>query len=256
MTMIDNFGMNKKTARTAGLLYLIVVVTGIFSLAYVPSQIIVRGDASATVSNILAFEALFRIGILSGLICYIAFLLLPFVLYKLLSPIDKGVAALMVVFAVIQTPVFFVNMFNKLAILSFLGGASYLQAFTTEQLHAQVMMSLAAYSNGMLVSEIFMGLWLFPFGYLVFKSGFLPKALGILLIAGCFGYLIDVVGRIIFTNYSDLLIASYVTLPATFGELGTCLWLLIVGINESRSTVRSAAMRADSLESKSLSGST
>jgi hypothetical protein len=240
MTTTEGSGMNKKIARTAGLLYLVVVVTGIFSLAYVPSQIIVPGDASATGSNIAASESLFRLGIVAGFICYTAFLLLPFALYKLLSPVGKNVAVLMVAFAVVSVPISFVNLFNKLDVLSLLSGADYLQAFTTEQLHAQVMLSLDAYRNGILVSQIFWGLWLFPFGYLVFKSGFLPRVLGILLMAGCFGYLIDVFGRALFPGYSETAIASFVTLPAAFGEIGTCLWLLIVGAREPKSPVVSA----------------
>ncbi len=146
-------GMSKKTARTAGLLYLIVVVAGIFSIAYIPSQIIVRGDASATVSNIVALQPLFRLGIVAGLACYTAFLLLPLVLYRLLSPVSKGAAVLMVAFAVASVPISFVNELNKLEILSLVSGADYLQAFTTEQLHAQVMSSLAAYGRGAQVEE-------------------------------------------------------------------------------------------------------
>lgn len=240
MTTVENKGMNKRIARTAGLLYLIVVVTGIFSLAYVPSQITVQGDASATVGNIVASESLFRLGIAASVICYTAFLLLPFALYRLLSPVGKGVAVLMVAFAVVSVPISFVNLLNKFDILSLLNEASYLQAFTTEQLHAQVMLSLAAYSNGMLVSKIFWGLWLLPFGYLVFKSGFLPRVLGILLMAGCFGYLIDFFGSVLVAGYPETAIARFVTLPASLGEIGTCLWLLVVGVRAPKSPLISA----------------
>lgn len=235
---------NKKIARTAGLLYLIVVLTGIFSIAYVPSQIIVRGDALATVSNITSSESLFRLGIVAGFICYTAFLLLPFALYKLLSPVGKSSAVLMVAFAVVSVPISFVNLLNKLDILSLVSGADYLQPFTTEQLHAQVMLSLDAYRNGLLVSQIFWGLWLLPFGYLVFKSGFLPRVLGILLMMGCFGYLIDFFGRALFPGYTETLIARFVTLPASFGEIGTCLWLLVMGAREPKSSVASAPAAA------------
>ena len=231
MTMIE------KTARTAGLLYLIVVVTGIFSLAYVPSQIMVQGDASATVGNIAASEPLFRLGIVAGFICYTAFLLLPFALYKLLSPVGKNAAVLMVAFAVVSVPISFVNLLNKLDALSLLSGANYLQAFTTEQLHARVMLSLDAYSNGLLVSEIFWGLWLLPFGYLVFKSGFLPRVLGILLMIGCFGELCDVFGQVLFPGYADTVIASLMAMPGSLGEIGTCLWLLIMGAREPTRSV-------------------
>ncbi len=231
---MDATGSMNKAARTAGFLYLIVVLTGIFSLAYVPSQTIVQGDLSATVSNIAALESLFRLGIAAGLICYTAFLLLPFALYKLLSPIGNNIAVLMVAFAVVSVPISLFNLTNKLDILSLLSGADYLQAITAEQLRARVMLSLAAYSNGILVSKVFWGLWLLPFGYLVYKSGFLPRVLGILLMVGCFGYLIDALGNVLFSSYSNTVIASYVTLPAALGEIGTCLWLLIIGVRERK----------------------
>jgi hypothetical protein len=222
--------MNNKIARTAGLLYLIVVVTAIFSELYVPSQIIVRGDALATANNILASEWLFRLGIATGLIASTVFLLVPFVLYKLLQQVDRNLAVLMLVFAVASVPISFINKAHNLDVLWLLGGADYLQAFTTEQLHAQVMLSLKASANGYLVAELFWGLWLFPFGYLVFKSGFLPRVLGILLMIGCFGYLTEVIGRILFPEgYADAAISSFIIIPSALGEFGICLWLLIMG---------------------------
>ncbi|HJW45565.1 MAG TPA: DUF4386 domain-containing protein, partial [Lysobacter sp.] len=125
MTTIEDWGTSKRIARTAGLLYLIVVVTGVFSLLYVPSQITVQGDASATVRNIVASESLFRLGIVAGLVCYTAFLLLPLALYRLLAPFGKSAAVLMVAFAVVSIPISFVNLLNKLDILSLLSGADY-----------------------------------------------------------------------------------------------------------------------------------
>jgi hypothetical protein len=229
MATLENGDANNRTARTAGLLYLIVVVTGIFSLAYVPSQLTVHGDASATVSSIAAHESLFRLGIVAGLVCYTVFLLLPFALYKLLSPVGKSAAVLMVALAAVSVPISLVNLLNKLDILSLLNDANYVRAFTTEQLNAQVMLLLDAYGNGMLVSSVFWGLWLLPFGYLVFKSGFLPRVLGILLVAGCFGYLIAFFGSVLFPGYSETAVADFVSLPGTVGEIGTCLWLLTVG---------------------------
>lgn len=237
MATLESLGVNKKTARIAGALYLIVVVTGFFSMIHVPSQIVVPGDASATVANILASEPLFRLGIVAGLLCHTVFLLLPFALYRLLSPVGRDVAVLMVAFAVASVPVSFVNLFNKLDILSLLDGADHLQGFATEQLHAQVMLSLDAYGNGLLVSEIFWGLWLLPFGYLVFRSGFLPRVLGILLMTGCFGYLINFSGKLFFPGYGETNIAALVSLPSGLGEIGTCLWLLIVGIREAKGGV-------------------
>ena len=223
---------NKRTARIAGVLYLIVVLAGIFSLGYVPSQLHVTGDAAATVGNIVAHESLFRLGIVAGMICYVAFLLLPLVLYKLLSAYGKVPAALMVVFAVASVPISLMAVANKLDILSLLGDADYLQVFTQEQLQAQVMLSLESYRNGLQVAEIFWGLWLLPFGYLVYKSGILPKVLGVLLMLGCFGYLIGIIGALLFAGYAESTLVRFVGIPASVGEIGICLWLLVMGARE------------------------
>lgn len=220
---------NNRTARVAGLLYLIDVVMGIFSLIYVPSHISGHGDASATVKNIVASESLFRLGIAVGLVSDVVFLLLPLVLYKLLSPVNKSAAVLMVAFAVIYVPIGFVAVANQLDILSLLNGDTYQQAFTPDQLHARVMSLMDAYDNRILVSEIFWGLWLLPFGYLVFKSSFLPKILGIFLMLGCFSYLISFFMQILFPHQT---VPGFVMWPATFGEIGICLWLLIMGVRK------------------------
>lgn len=225
---------NKRTARIAGLLYLIVVLAGIFSLAYVPSQIDVTGDAAATVRNIVANESLFRLGIVAGLICYTAFLLLPLALYRLLSPYGKQAAVLMVAFAVVSVPIAIAATLDKFEVLTLLSGADYLQAFGVEELQARVVWSLDAYGDGLLVTQIFWGLWLLPFGYLVFKSGILPRVLGILLMLGCFGYLINFTGRVLFPGYAESGIAGFVRLPASLGEIGICLWLLVMGAREPK----------------------
>ncbi|MDR6841499.1 DUF4386 domain-containing protein [Pseudoxanthomonas sacheonensis] len=224
---------NKRTARIAGLLYLIVVLAGIFSLAYVPSQINVSGDATATVRNIVAHESLFRFGIVAGLICYTAFLLLPLALYRLLSPFGRQAAVLMVAFAVASVPLSFAVTLNKFDVLALLGGADYLQAFSAQELQARVMQALQSYRDGLLVAQIFWGLWLLPFGYLVYKSGILPRLLGILLMLGCFGYLIEFIGKVFFPGYAESSIADFVGLPGSIGEIGICLWLLLVGARES-----------------------
>jgi len=222
--------MNHKIARTAGLIYLLVIVTGIFAELYVPSQIIVRGDALATANNMLASESLFRVGIAIGLVASIAFLVLPFVLYRLLRDVNGNLAVLMVVLAVASVPLAFVSKAHDLDALTLLSGADYLRAFTTEQLNAQVMLALKASFNRELVSETLLGLWLLPFGYLVFKSGFLPRIIGILLMIGCFGYLADSFGRILFpVGYAQIGISNFMIVPSALGEVGICLWLLIMG---------------------------
>lgn len=218
---------NKKTARSAGLLYLGVVLTGIFSLAYVPSKLIVWDNPAATFTNIKTSETLFRLGIVSSLLCYVFFLALPLVLYKLLKNVNGFYAQLMVLFVVVSVPVSLVNLQNKLAVLSLINEGNPNNVLI---LKSQVMFYLNQYDNGILMVSVFWGLWLFPFGYLVFKSRFLPKFLGILLMLGCVGYLINFLGNFLINGYSGIGISKYISMPATFGEIGICLWLLIVGV--------------------------
>ena len=226
---------NPKTARLAGSLYLFLVVTGMFNLKYVPDKINVAGDAAATIHNIITYDSLYRWGIVVGFFGFIGFLLLPLVLYKLLKPVNEMHAKLMVVFALVSVPMSFMNMVNRLQVLSLVNGE--LKIFSEEQIQAQVMLHNESYGHGILVAMIFWGLWLFPFGYLVFKSGFLPKILGVLLMVGCFGYLITVVGNTLFPNYGEFAISSYVLMPGSFGELGIALWLTIVGVKKPKNNL-------------------
>lgn len=227
---------NKSTARIAGLLYLVVVLTGIFSLMYVPSKLFVTGNSALTYQNIVSAETLFRLGIVSGLICYSFFLFLPLVLYKLLSPVNKNYAVLMVLLALVSVPISFINMQNKFAILSIISGSGYQEEFSANQIQSQVLFFLEQYDNGILIASLFWGLWLFPFGYLVFKSGILPKVLGILLMLGCFSYLINFLGNTLIPDYSKWGVSSYISLPASLGEIGICLWLLFPGAKDHRTT--------------------
>lgn len=234
-----------RTARIAGFLYLIVVATGVFSLAYVPSQIVVQADPSATVSNIATSESLYRLGIAASLICYTAFLVLPFALYRLLRPAGNRIAVLMVACAVASVPIALVNLQNKLDILSLVSGTGYPETLPIAEVQAQVMLLHESYGNGILVSEVFWGLWLLPFGYLVFKSRLLPRTLGILLMMGCFGYLVDVFGTVLLPGYTESAIANYVRIPASVGEIGTCLWLLLVGVREPSRRAENARNATD-----------
>lgn len=224
----------KQTARTAGLLYLFVVLSGIFSLAYVPSKLIDWNDAAKTYTNIQASETLFRLGIVAGIICYTAFLLLPFILYKLLHAVNRDIAVTMVVLATASVPFSLYNILHKVNLLTLIGKEAFLQTMSIEQKQIQVLQELVYYNNGVELISVFWGLWLLPFGYLVYKSGFLPKILGILLMVGCFGYLVNFLGGFLFPKYGSLGIAKFVSLPATFGEIGTCLWLLIIGIKKNQ----------------------
>jgi hypothetical protein len=225
----------KKTARLAGLLYLILIVTGFFSLRYVPSKLIEWDNATTTFNNIVASETLFRFGILAGIIGYTGFLILPVVLYKLLSHINKTYAVAMVMLAVVSVPLSYAYLLDKFAVLTLIHKSNYLNVFQADELHAQVLLHLHYYDNGILLASVFWGLWIFPFGYLVYESGFLPKIIGIFLMIGCIGYQIDFLFHYFMTDKYDAMgISNFVRLPGSLGELGICLWLLIIGVKEKK----------------------
>jgi len=214
-----------KTARVAGILYLLVAVCGIFNAMYGPSSLIVSGDAATTVNNIMASESLFRLSILSDLIGQTAHIWLVLALYKLLKPVNNNHAVLMVVLGLLGVPIAMLNMLNQFAALLLLSGADYLTVITADQLQALVMFSLDLLNHGFMIAYIPWGLWLFPLGYLVFKSGYIPRILGILLIIGCFGYLIDFVTLLLFPNFVEIRFFTFI------GELLLPLWFLIKGVN-------------------------
>ncbi len=138
----------------------------------------------------------------------------------------------MVLLAIVAVPMYFINVQNEFAVLSLISAANNVYGLSIDQIQSQVLLYLEQYDNGMRVIHIFSGLWLFPFGYLVFKSGLLPKAFGVLLILGCFGYLTNFVGGTLDPNYSKIGISFYLSLPASLGEIGICLWLLVMGAKE------------------------
>lgn len=229
---------NKTNARIAGLLYLMVILTGLFSLMYVPEKLIVEGNVAETLQNIASSQMLYRLGIVSGLTCYTFFLFLPLILYKLFRPVNENIAKVMVILALMSVPIYFINVQNQFTVLSLIKGTENFNGFSVEQLHSQVLLSLTQYENGMRTIHIFSGLWLFPFGYLLYKSGFLPKILGVLLMLGCFGYLINFVGNTLSPAYSQMGLSTFISLPASIGEIVTCLWLLIMGAKNTDATLK------------------
>jgi len=213
-------------ARIAGVLYLLMIPLGIFGILYVPTALIVSGDAAATANNILANESLYRLSIFSALLIQIVQIFLVLVLYKLLKYVNKIHAVLMVVFALAAVPIAMLNELNQYAVLLLLGGADYLTLFGADQLHSQMMFFLDLHEHGIFIAQLFWGLWLFPMGYLVFKSGFLPKFIGVLLMIGCFGYLIDAVIFYLSLNI-DVTISGFTFI----GEVLLPLWLVIKGVD-------------------------
>lgn len=220
----------KRAARRAGLLYLVMSLPAPFTLIYIPSFFMASEDAAATANKIRTSEFLFRFGIVGALIGWTLFIFVGLALYDLLKGVNKKHALLMLVLVLVSVPISFLNELNRIAALILLSGADFLSAFDPPHLNALVMVFLKLYGKGILVVEIFWGLWLFPFGVLVYKSGFLPRILGVLLIpAGC-AYLAVVFTYLLFPHYGD--VVSKVTSLLQLGELPIILWLSIMGAKD------------------------
>jgi hypothetical protein len=216
-----------KSARIAGALYLLLALIGIFDLLYVPSVIIVHGNATATANNILAHEGLFRVGIAADMISGLLFIIVAVALYRLLSDVNKSWAAIMVALVLISVTAGWAAEANNLAALSLVHGADFLSVFEKSQRDALAMLFLVFNGECTLVNEIFWGLWLLPFGALVMKSGFLPRLLGAWLIINGIAYVAICFTGILAPQFSSLVLK--VTSPVLFGEIAIALWLLIMG---------------------------
>jgi hypothetical protein len=216
----------KRSARVAGLLYLLIAIFGIFSMLYGPESLIVIGDAGSTAKNIEASESMYRLAFMGDLLGQVFFIFLVLLLYKLLKPVKKNQAVLMVVLVLVGVPIAMLNDLNQITALMIASSAGNLGVFMVDQIQAHVMLFLDLYQAGLHIAFIFWGLWLLPLGYLVFKSGFLPKILGILLIIAGLGYLFEV---FTFFLLPDLEIT--IRMFTFWGEVFLALWLLIMGVN-------------------------
>jgi len=220
----------KQTARIAGVLYLVNGATGFFGIVYVPSKLIVSGNTAATTSNILASERFFRLGIVSELICAAEFIYLIWVLYRLLSGVNKTHAALMVIWGLAFVPVMAVNVLSEIAALTLLRGADFLSVINQQNREALAMLFLDLHRYGYVVGWIF-GPWLFHLGVLIYRSGFLPRILGVLLVAAGFGYLADSVTPLLLPSYANV-VDRFASIPLTLAEPSIILWLLIMGAKD------------------------
>jgi hypothetical protein len=221
-----------KTARMAGFLYLIYIVITIAADVLGRSPLIVFGDAAATARNIVASEWQFRIGVTGDLVSAVFFLLAAWALYALLKSVNKDLALLFLLLNLGGTAVYSINLLNQFAAVQLLSGADYLNVFQSDQLQALAMFFLNLHKNGYWIAQIFFGAWLFPFGYLVYKSGFLPKILGIVMMVHFVGWLMTFLQFFLFPGFTAI---TYVTYPLGFiSEFGLTLWLLVMGAKEQK----------------------
>ncbi len=218
----------KNTARLAGLLYLLNVVIFPYGIIYVPSQIMVSGDVAATANNILNNEFLFRTGIVGNLIGGVIFVLLVLVLRRLLKKVNTNQANLMGVLVIAGVPIAFIGeVFNITALMILKGGI--LESTEPEQIHDLVMVLLKIGSYTTQMVQLYWGLWLIPFGLLVYRSGFIPRILGVLLLLNGIAYMILCFTFLLLPDYQTIVVK--IARPFLFlGEFPILLWLLIKGI--------------------------
>ena len=227
----ENVNSIKTIARVTGVLYLIIIICAGFSEGYVRSSLITPGDATATAHKITASEGLFRLGFVSDLIAFLSDLAVSVLLYILLRPVNKTLSLLAASLRLLAHPaIASVNLLNHFIALLLVSGADYLSVFEADQLHAFVLLFLNLHRYGYLIAGAFFGLHCSVLGYLLFKSTFFPKILGVLLVVASAGYLIESFGNFLFPGYEALLVWM-VAAPAGIAELSLCLWLLVKGVN-------------------------
>jgi hypothetical protein len=220
----------KRTARRAGWLLLLGGITTPFSLIYLSKRLIVAGDATATASNVRAFEKLLRIAIACDLAGVILFTLGVLSLYRLFKDVDDQQALYMVVLWVVTVPITFINELNRIGALILVSGASFLSPFSPGQTDAVAMLLLKVFGQGIIVNQIFWGLWLVPYGILVYKSRFIPRALGVPLIIAGMAYVTASVTELLSPQYARLVTGWLLMLG--IGELPILIWLLVKGVRD------------------------
>ena len=223
----------RKQARRAGLLYFLAGITAPFGLIYVPGALIVAGDATATADRVRASEIVLRLGIASQLFAATMFIFVVLALYRLFKGVNEKHSLAMLVLLLMSVPISFLNVLNQIAALVLVRGAGFLSVFEKSQRDALAYLFLRLHGEGLSVAAIFWGLWLFPFGILVIRSGFIPRVLGVFLLLAGSGYVASSFTSLVFPQYAPLV--SRFAMVLGFGELPIIFWLLIWGARAQRS---------------------
>jgi hypothetical protein len=220
----------RRLARIAGALYLVIIVCGLFSEVVVRGTLVVPGDAAATAANVVAADTLFRVGVVSDLVMLIADVAIAVALYVLLAPVSRALSALAAAFRLTQAAVLGLNLVHQLAAVLVLSNGGSLQAFDPGQLDALALLLLDVHAYGYLLGLTFFAGNLVVIGYLVYRSGFLPRTLGVLSMLAAAGYLADTLLFVLLPGY-DGAVSELVLAPAFVAEIGFCAWLLIRGVD-------------------------
>ena len=224
-----------RTARLTGLLYFIQLPLSVFAILYTPS-LFVPEDTLATVSNILTAETVFRLSIGAALVVQVSHLVIALLLFRILSPVNRTAGVYMVVFMAVSVPITMLNELTNIAILVLANAPSFLSAFSSEQLGNLVLFLHTLHEQGILIAQIFWGLWLFPMGYLIIRSDFVPKLLGYITLVVGASYLLDCFTWILLPGFSF----SFAGVLGFF-EILFPLWLLIRGVDAEKWEAQRAA---------------
>jgi len=216
-------------ARIGGVLYLIIIVIGFCGEFFVRDKLVVPGDVTATANNIMASESLWRLQIAGDLILLVCAVALTLILYVLLRPVNKNLALLAVFFNIVEFPIEAASKLCLFAALFLSGNADYLKAFEPHQLHALVKVSLKLHDYGFGIDLVFFGFTCLVYGYLLFRSGYFPRTLGVLMAIAGLSYLANSFTLILAPAYAGTI--SLILVLALIGELSLCLWLMVKGVN-------------------------
>lgn len=213
----------------AGIAWLIIIVTGILAEFFIRANLIVTGDAAQTAGNIIASEGLFRASIASDIVMLVFDVVVALALYVLLRPVNRGLALLAAFFRLVMNAILGINLLNLLVALQLAGGAQYASVFDTEQLHALSALFINAQSSGYDLSLVFFGIHLIIVAYLMFKSGYMPRVLGVLLFAASFGYLINSFANVLLPRDVAVIsiFATVLIVVAVAAELSLSVWLVV-----------------------------
>jgi hypothetical protein len=222
----------KKQSRRAAILYFLNALPAPFALLYVPSVLMVRADATATANNVRASEVLLRLGIAGELLSATIGIFAMVAFYRLFKAVSQKHAMAMIILFLVATPISYLNVLNDLAALTFARGPEFLSAvFDRRQLDAFVLFFLRLHNQGLVLAQIFWGLWLFPFGVVLWRSGFIPRVIGVFAVIAGFGNVIASSAFLFLPTYAGVIGQYAMILQA--GELAF-IWMLIWGAREQR----------------------
>jgi hypothetical protein len=222
----------RRYARIAGFLYLIVIAGGIFAELLVRGRLVVHGDAAATAHNILAHPLLYRWGFAVELFYCVCNVPVTVIFYNLFKVVDRNITLMMVVLDLVVNTIESVSLLGHFAPLLLLGGGHHVSAFTTEQLQAAAYVSIQLFEHGFAIALVFFGFDCFAMGYLIYRSTFLPRFIGVLLAIEGVGYLVNSFSLFLAPEMQPRIFPYFAA--TAIAEVALCLWLLVMGVNEQR----------------------